>query len=205
MPVGRQMGQLSVRTSLSCTTCVHSTHTPLALISYFCLQNKARQEKIEAVIAAIVTGVSTGCQQDTCGLTPSFITDTLFQCYTESSRRVTFRATLHGTPESTSAELLALLEEWVARGVSISILSVRSNIDPECSVRISSVDESECFSPSTGLSTTYVIIIGAVAGVLVLMITLVLITLLVLVAKTKKRRRKKKRYTINFSRAKELE
>ena len=86
-----------------------------------------------------------------------------FQCFDSDLQAVTFRALIRGLQNRTSANLLGSASDWVASGPTISVLSVRFNIDSDCPAIIETLSDPECHASSSesssGLSS------GAVGGI----------------------------------------
>ena len=104
------------------------------------------------------------------------IQNSYFDCF--SSEAVTYRAELHGTRETTAAELLQHIQQWVKDGASIFLQSRRLSADPDCEVNISSFDEPGCQGDQT-----IVLVAGVSAGVLFLVIIISLLAVIVVCRK----------------------
>ena len=98
---------------------------------------------------------------------------------------MTFRATLHGTAQVTSSQLIAYLEIFVSRRDStIAVQRLRLDVDRSCSVAISSFGDPQCATDSPSLTTSMTTsdstttIIGAVVAVIVVVaVTIIIIAI----------------------------
>jgi len=114
---------------------------------------------------------------------------------------VTFRATLHGTAQANSSQLLRNIETWVAQVDSIiAIQGVRLNVDNSCILAISTFGDPECATvvPSSNydditsttepaqLDNTGAIVGGVVTVIVVIVLAMIIILTAVLVIKNHK-------------------
>ena len=108
---------------------------------------------------------------------------------------MTFRATLHGTAQVTSSQLIAYLEIFVSRRDStIAVQRLRLDMDRSCSVAISSFGDPQCATASPSLTTfmttsdstttmaaqsdnTSAIVGGVVAVIVVVAVTIIIIAI----------------------------
>ena len=126
--------------------------------------------------------IETLCQ---CGFTIQHLSDSEFQCFTDPTE-VTFRARLHGTAQVTSSELIRYIEQWIAGGGGVPVLSVRHITDSTCQpVEISTFNDAECGTTterSTSDNTAAIIggVVVAVVLILAMAITIIVIVILVL-------------------------
>lgn len=146
----------------------------------FYMQNEDGDLKQKDLRIAILDNVNQRCG---CGFVQDNIVQSGFQCFDSNLQAVTFRAALRGLSDVTSADLLTYTENWVHSEATVSVQSLRLEVDSDCPVTISSFSDSECGQstpePSSSLDN------GAVAGlsiaaVLVVVIALGIVTLLVI-------------------------
>ena len=150
------------------------------------------------IIDAVVQNTEQLCL---CGLGVQHITEKVFQCFANSEQWVTFRATLHGTTQATSSQLLTNIETWVAQtDTTIAIQGVRLHVDRSCLITISTFGDPECATvvPTSnsdeGTSTaepaqsnnTGAIVGGVVTVLVVIILAVTVIVIAVLVVKNRK-------------------
>ena len=130
-------------------------------------------------------------QRCQCGFTHEQITSSLFQCFPDSPQAVTYRAVLHGTANASSSDIISHLEQWISEGAAISVQNDFINVDTNCVIEISSVDDSECSgSSASSFSFLLYIIVGGAAGALLLILVLCTLMMTTVIRKRKKERRR---------------
>ena len=72
------------------------------------------------------------------------ITDGAFQCFTQDSHEVTFRARLHATPTTTPMQLINYVIHWIEEGASVALSGILLSVDEGCDVVIESFSKPEC-------------------------------------------------------------
>ena len=163
--------------TISYTVCISHGNR---FMCYPYMQNEDAALKRNDLKESIEENVNQRCD---CNFIQDNIVESGFQCFDSNLQAVTFRAALRGLSGVTSAELLAYTEDWVYSEATISVQSVRLEVDSDCPVTISSFSDSECGrstpEPSSSLSA------GGVAGltiaaVLVVVIALGIVTVLVI-------------------------
>lgn len=107
--------------------------------------------KLEDVSMTIVANVEQRCQ---CGFTHGYLTNKVFQCFEASYQAVTYRATLYGTINVTSLELIALIDQWVSGGTTIPVQNILIRVDSSCTAKISSNNDDECIMSSSRFITS---------------------------------------------------
>ena len=110
-----------------------------------------------------------------CDFTVSLITESGFQCTANDDGTVAFLAKLHGTYHANSSELISLLEQWIASGASINVQNVHLTVDPMCDVQIDSFVDPRCKTKAT---STWPVVVGSVAGILIMLVGVAVITLI---------------------------
>ena len=110
----------------------------IVVINY--IQHSSLLDKIQQVSTTIVGNVLNLCSND-CELTVEHITDGAFQCFTQDSHEVTFRAELYTT---NNEDILQNMRSWIQSGASITISGLLLSVDPMCNVVIRSFSDPEC-------------------------------------------------------------
>lgn len=137
-----------------------------------------------------------------CGFISDRLTDEVFQCFPASPEAVTYRATLHGTTNTTSAQLIPYIEQWTAEGAAITIQQVLLRVDGSCAVAVSSLLNDECQKRnvrSNSFGNNNIVIIGSTSGGVLATVTLVvvIVTVIIIAAiclRKKKHRKSQERY-----------
>ena len=141
----------------------------------------------------MVQNINQLCQ---CGLSVEYITESAFQCFSNSEQQVTFRARLHGTAQVTSSQLIAYLGTSVFQTDStIAVQGLRLDVDSSCSIAINTFGDSQCATTTTSDSTTTeaaqpdntAATIGGVVAVIV--IAVVAVTVIIIAVSVIKSRR----------------
>ena len=118
-------------------------------------------EKIQSNSQQIASRLSRVCDQ--CMIDSSYITAAAFSCDPQETSHVIYRARLSSTRDVSSADMIALLQEWVSSGSALVTLDhIQLNLDPTCSVMIVSLSDPICPVPVTtpGTSDTETATIG---------------------------------------------
>ena len=120
-----------------------------------------------------------------CDFTRDRITDGGFQCFPDSPQFVTYRATLHGTLQASTSQLIRDIQDWLSSNTPLLVQAQLLNPDPTCAVAISSSSESECRPDETttqGMETTPTIIsTGIIAGVIIVVVIAMVIVSIILI------------------------
>lgn len=138
-------------------------------------------EKAEAVSAIVIESVNQGCPE--CNLLPDRITDSFWRCFTESPQTATYRATVHGTVDGTSAEVLTAIEVLVRSDEPIRLLSVEYSFVSECRVEILTENEGKCQTSSASAPLLIPIVGGALGGITVFTLCVVVVIVAMVVRK----------------------
>ena len=142
-----------------------------------------------------------------CGFISDRLTDEVFQCFPASPEAVTYRAMLHGTTNTTSAQLISHIEQWTAKGAAITIQQVLLRVDGSCAVAVSSLVDDECQKRkvrSDSFGSNDMIIIGSISGgvlatvILVVVIVTAVITAAIYVRKNKQRKSQERYFYLVF-------
>ena len=88
-----------------------------------------------------LTASCTECSSDT-------IDQQSFTCHSETTV-VTYVARLEGTSQTASSALISLIEDWVSGEPGFSVTGILLTVNPQCSVAILSLSDSECSPPTT--------------------------------------------------------
>ncbi len=129
-----------------------------------------------------------------CGFTLQNLMAGEFRCLSQPEK-VTYRARFSGTTSTSSSDIIALIEEWVASGdASILVLLVRMSLDSTCRpVAIESFDAHECGGgdppPATDKSGNTAAVVGGVVAVVVVLIIAIAVVVLVIVVLVLRQRR----------------
>ncbi len=155
--------------------------------------------KAAEVIQTVVVELRERCQ---CDFEADLISSAGFRCFPESPTVVTFRAVMTGSPQVSAPELATLLEDWTSSGAFLMIQAQLLSADGSCAFAISSFGERECnllipdttvlvFEPSaetpSGISTTVIGSVIAVAVFAILLVVTVTMGLLMLVIVKRRR------------------
>ena len=109
------------------------------------------REKLEGIMNAVLEELTDSCTS--CDITNDIIDKQSFICCPDITY-VTYRARLKGTFETDSGSLILLIEEWVRRGVNISVTGLLLTVDADGQVAISSLNERECSPTKRPASNT---------------------------------------------------
>ena len=158
----------------------------------FWLQSGETFQKLEDVTRAVQEELINSCK---CDITSDNIDKASFRCFDPSSLYVTYRARLKDI-EIGSDTLISYIEDWVSKGLSISVQGVLLKIDSKCAVSLNTIDDGECEKISTPSSSqssagnTAAIVGGSVAVTVVLIIAVLVFAVTVLVLMWKSRQGK---------------
>lgn len=113
----------------------------------FFFQLSDTRDKIESTSQQVASKLNRDCQ---CMLSAAYITAAQLSCDPKATTHVIYRARLSSTPDTSSTDLVRLLQEWVTSGrASVTLEFVQLTLEPSCIVRIESLSDPICPAPTT--------------------------------------------------------
>ena len=159
-------------------------------VSFHYMQEVEVDKKRDSLIATVLSEIDNLCN---CGFSACAIDadNSRFQC-SRDPNSILFRAELSSALRTTASDLILCIEQWISEGVSIPVLGLFFEVDPQCTVEIQSTNDPECKASTSSDgetasdSSTGAIVAGVVTGVVFI---IVLGTVAVVIALIIKRRR----------------
>ena len=112
-------------------------------------QNDDSIGKASEIANNVINELQQLCQ---CNLAANVINNGGFICFMQSPQYVTYRAKIQGTTNVAALELISYIEQWVTSGAILNVRAQFLNLQPFCTVPITSADEGECEIPSQSTS-----------------------------------------------------
>ena len=153
-------------------------------IFYFCIQ---QEDALDDMIEHVTLQLNELCN---CDLTAEYIANGRLICNPDQPAKVILQGRIVSITEKNSTDLLMMLQEWVLDRPTIVVHGAQLKVDPECSVALENLGDTECraYSAVSGVESSlpFPAFGGGVGGVLVIVV-LVVIVVGVLICVKKKR------------------
>ena len=157
-------------------------------IFYFCIQQEDSLEKLSDMIEHVTLQLNELCN---CDLTAEYIADKRLICNPDQPGEVILQGRIVTITEKNSTDLLMMLQEWVLDKPTIVVQGVQLKVDPECSVELENLGDTECRSPTpnttsgVGPSLPLPALGGGIGGVLAIMVLVVIVVGVIIYVKKK--------------------
>jgi len=144
-------------------------------------------EKLSDMIEHITLQLNELCN---CDLTAEYIADGRLICNPAKPGEVILQGRIVTITARNSTDLLMMLQEWALDKPTIVVQGVQLKVDPECSVELQNLGDTECRAPSTdgvvGPSLPLPALGGGIGGVLAIVVLVVIVVGVIIYVKKKR-------------------
>ena len=155
-------------------------------IFYFCIQ---QEDALDDMIEHVTLQLNELCN---CDLTAEYIADERLICNPDKPGEVILQGRIVTITARNSTDLLMMLQEWALDKPTIVVQGVQLKVDPECSVELENLGDTECRSPTpnttsgVGPSLPLPALGGGIGGVLGIVVLVVIVVGVIICVKKKR-------------------